>query len=122
MLKKLALSLFKNDQRREIRENPEKGLVIIHGTSYPLKDWSAGGFSISGFHSNVEDIADEDGRVDIELQAEIMAEVFILNCKAIITRALPDTGFLSGAFIEVPTEERLVLEEYFDQLEKRKSR
>lgn len=97
-------------QRREEREDVQKGVVIIDGKTYSLSNWSSMGFLAEGYEGGAQ-LGD---RIDIEihLTSQVGAE-FDFKCQTILTRVHAESKTIAGSFVRVSAEIRKKISDHF---------
>ena len=99
------------DRRRETRKAVPGGTVEIDGRTYPIANWSYGGF-LAGSYAGDRKAGE---RADITFTVEIgTGRAFSFTCKAMMVRVDPEAQKLVGAFAEMDAATRAKLSRFFD--------
>jgi len=104
-----------NDRRRELRERPVRGSVIIDDVSYEIFDWSSSGVCVRGYDGDAEDGHRTRSRVHIVLPDM----VFDFGCDLVLVRLDRASKQLAGVFTALSREVRVAVAAHFETLEAR---
>ncbi|OUS12953.1 hypothetical protein A9Q97_05525 [Rhodospirillales bacterium 47_12_T64] len=111
MIKNLLDKLFgKKEIRREGREFGVLGDITFNETSYEIDNWSASGFAVSGYEGSLI----RGDHIDVTFKLELDGGTIEFDCKAIIVRVEETRKILAGVFVEMDTDTRVTIANYFD--------
>ncbi|MFD2207531.1 hypothetical protein [Kiloniella antarctica] len=111
MIKNLLDKLFgKKEIRREGREFGITGEIIIDETPYKLSNWSSSGFAIT----NYEGLLIRGDHIDVKFKLILDGGALEFSCKSIIVRVDEVKKILAGVFVEMDTDTRVTIANYFD--------
>ena len=85
------------ERRHEPRIVAVDGAVEIDGRTYPVKNWSPGGFLVSS--CAIERVVSES--LDIRFRAQLGQQMLDIACRAIVVRLDADRQELAGCFAKM---------------------
>ncbi len=111
MIKNLLDKLFgKKEIRREGREFGITGEITINGSSYQLDNWSSSGFALADYKGPLI----RGDHVEVEFKLQLDGGTIEFDCKSIIVRVDEVKRVLAGVFVEMDTDTRVIIANYFD--------
>lgn len=102
-----------SDRRRELRQRPTSGSVIIEGRSYEIFDWSSSGVCLRGFDADAED----GHRTRAAVRIALPDAAFDFSCELILVRRDPISNLLAGVFASLSRPDRVAIAAHFEALQ-----
>ncbi len=103
-----------DDKRRETRESPESGVIVINDRRYNIIDWSSSAVKIASFEG--DPTATETLDADVEIESA--SERFAFHCGLRPVWFDNETGDMAAVFVMLSRESRVAIADHFDAMGK----